>query len=168
MKLCNLFNAPGFFLLGGWEKDPPSQSQYLKIWLSLLPEKIFSACRFPLHHLNLFHPHQKTIFMLSLNAKFIFSSNHCYCIILFTLGFMYRYVMLVLINWFQYLLMLFLASRKGWMAKSSKSVLNQSPSMGKFPVLPSWWIYSPYLNAIWKILHVVSNVQRNEVMQVLP
>lgn len=155
---------PEFFLLEG---SPPSQSQCPKIWLSPLLEKIFPACDSPSTKF-LFHPHQKTIFMLSLNTKFIFSSSHCYCIILFTSGFMYRYVMLVLINWFQYLRMLFLASQNGWMVKSSKSVLNQFPSPGKFPVLPSWWIFTPYLSAIWKILHVASNVQGSEVIQLLP
>ena len=57
-------------------------------------------------------PHQIAIFMKSPNTSFIYSCSHCCCIIFLTSGFMYRYIMLILISWG-----LSAAWQKHWMVK---------------------------------------------------
>ena len=55
-------------------------------------------------------PRQTTIFMQSPNISIIYSCSHCCCIIFLTPGFMYRYIMLILIS--RWLLNLIFSMRK--------------------------------------------------------
>ena len=116
------------------------------IWTVLLlpPNLLFTenpvdgwGGRIPPHFSHWKNPlHQIAIFMHSPNTSFIYSCSHCWCIIALISGFMYRYLMLILIN--QWLLNL-VCSMKKTMSGQNSSKQNSQP----FP--------HPF-NAIWKIL----------------
>ena len=117
--------------LGIWE----NLTQQAKIYSSPPPEKS------PLINLHLpvskvsFLSHQIAIFIQLLYISFICSCSHCCCIIFFlTSGFMYTYVMPILIN--QCLLNVVFSMAKALNGQSS----------------PSKFLFSPTFSAIWKTL----------------
>ena len=102
----------------------------------LFGENLVDGVRIPPHFPHQKNsPHQLAIFIRSINTSFIYSCSHCCSIIYLTSGFMYRYIMLILINrWLLNLIYL----------QHDKSKERSKFLQTKFPT-PS----RPF-NAIWK------------------
>ena len=113
-------------------------------------------------------PHQLAIFIKSPNTIFTYSCNHCCCVFFLTSGFLYRYIMLILISW--WLLNLICSMAKAMNGQNSQPLLHLSMLFGKpcfnyclfSSLLPRYFI-SNFINFLW--LHFSCNCIAYELIR---